>query len=72
MAGMVKPLVWLSFIDDIFFIWTHGHQNLNNFKKDFNNFKSNVKFTFEWDRNSINFLGLNVSLITMNYLQVSI
>ena len=28
--------------------------------KDFNNFKSNHKFTFECDRNSINFLDLKV------------
>ena len=30
--------------------------------KDFNNFKSNLKFTFECDRNPINFLNLNVKL----------
>ena len=30
--------------------------------KDFNNFKSNLKFTFECDRNSTNFLDLNVKL----------
>ena len=24
-----KPLVWLWFIDDIFFIWAHGEKNLN-------------------------------------------
>ena len=30
--------------------------------KDFNSSKSNLKFTFEYDRNSINFLGLNVKL----------
>ena len=30
--------------------------------KDFNNFKSNLKFTFECDRNSINFFDLNLKL----------
>ena len=49
----LKPLVWLRFIDDIFFKWTHGKENLKNFMKDFNNFKSNLKFTFECDRNSV-------------------
>ena len=58
----LKPQIWLRFIDDIFFIWTHGKENLKNFMKDFNNFKSNLKFTFECDRNSINFLGLNIKL----------
>ena len=58
----LKPLTWLRFIDDIFFIWTHGEENLKNFMEDFNNFKPNLKFTFECDRNSINFLDLNVKL----------
>ena len=56
-----KPLVLLRFINDIFFIWTNGGENLKNFMKDFNNFKSKLKFTFECDRNSINFLDLNMN-----------
>ena len=24
----LQPLVWLRYIDDIFFIWTHGGENL--------------------------------------------
>ena len=51
----LKLLVLLRFIDDIFFIWTHGKENLKNFMKDFNNFKSNLKFTLECNRNSLNF-----------------
>ena len=31
----LKPLVWLRFIDDIFFIWTHGKENLKHFMKHF-------------------------------------
>ena len=41
---------------------THGEKNLSSFMKEFNNFKSNLKFTFECHRNSINFLDLNVKL----------
>ena len=26
-----KPLVWMRFIDDIFFIWTHGEDKLKLF-----------------------------------------
>ena len=55
-----KPLVLLRFINDIFFIWTYGKENLQNFMEDLNNFKFNLKFTLECDRNSINFLDLNV------------
>ena len=43
----LKPLIWLRFIDDIFFIWTYGEENLKNFMEDFNNFKPNLKFTFQ-------------------------
>ena len=50
----LKALIWLRFIDDIFFI--------KNFMEDFNNFEPNLKFTFECDRNSINFLDLNIKL----------
>ena len=57
-----KSTVWLRYINDIFFVWIHGEENLYGFMKDFNNFKSNLKFTFECDRNSINFLNLNVKL----------
>ena len=46
-----KPLVLLRFINDIFFIWTYGKENLQNFMNDLNNF-----------RNSINFLDFNVKL----------
>ena len=41
-----KPLVWLKFIDNIFFIWAHGEENLKNFMKEFNNFKSNLKLVY--------------------------
>ena len=57
-----KLLVWLRYTDDMFFIRIHGEKNLIRFMKDFNNFKSNLKFTFEHHRNFIDFLELNVKL----------
>ena len=56
-----KGQVWLKYID-IFFIWTHYEENLYLFRKDLNNFTSTLKFIFEGDRNTINFLDLNVKL----------
>ena len=32
-----KLLVWFRYIDDVFFIWTHGKEKLEEFLKDFNN-----------------------------------
>ena len=33
-----KPLVWFRYIDDVFFIWTHGKETLSLFLEDLNNF----------------------------------
>ena len=27
----MKPLVWFRYIDDVFFIWTHGQEKLDSF-----------------------------------------
>ena len=54
-----KPLIWLRYIDDIVFIWTHGEQELERFLKDLNNFTP----TYETSKNCIPFLDLKVKLI---------
>ena len=56
-----KLLIWLRYIDVIFFIWTHGEQELERFLKDLNNFAPNLSFTHE--QNCIPFLDLKVKLI---------
>ena len=58
-----KLLIWLRYIDDIFFIWTHGEQELGRLLKDLNNFTANLSFTHEASKNCIPFLGLKVTLI---------
>ena len=40
-----QTFVWFRHIEDIFFIWTHGENNLKTFMSEFNNFDSNIKFT---------------------------
>ena len=46
------------YIDDIFFIWNHSEDKLNNFLENLNNFKSSLKFTYEISKYDINFLAL--------------
>ena len=58
-----KPLIWLRYIDDIFFIWTHGEQELERFLKDLNNFTLDLSFTHEASKNCIPFLDLKVKPI---------
>ena len=57
-----QTLVWFRYIEDIFFIWTHGENSLKNFMIELNNFNPNFKFTYEFSEASINFLDLNVKL----------
>ena len=56
------PLVWYRFIDDVFFIWTHGEQKLKSFLESLNTFHPNIKFTHESSKECISFLDLSVSL----------
>ena len=43
----VKPLVWLRYIDNIFFIWKENEEKLEEFLENLNNFHPNLKFTSE-------------------------
>ena len=43
----LQPFIWLRYIYDIFFIWTHGEEQLKLFLKDLNEFHPNLKFTYE-------------------------
>ena len=57
-----KPLVWFRYIDDVFFIWTHGKERLSLFLEDLNNFYSNIKFSHEVNKETIHFLDPNIGL----------
>ena len=72
----LKPLVWFRYIDDIFFIWPHGEENLRNFMTEFNLFSDDIKFTYECNKDTISFLDLKVissngKLITSHYSKPS-
>ena len=57
-----KPIVWLRYIDDIFFIWSHGRPALETFITHVNNFHHTIKFTSEISPSQIPFLDVMVSL----------
>lgn len=40
-------------VDDIFFKWTHGEEKLKTFMNNFNNYRSNLKFTYEYSKSEI-------------------
>ena len=51
-----KPTLWLKFIDDIFMIWGHGKQVLEDFKHLSNNIHPTIKFAFNNSETEIAFL----------------
>ena len=56
------PFLWLRYIDDILFIWTHGEKRVQTFLENLNKFHPNIKFTHESSKENISFLGYNVKL----------
>ena len=59
---LIKPWVWLRYIDDIFFVWTAGERQLQLFLERLNSFHPDLKFTHEMSKSSVNFLDLVVKL----------
>ena len=57
-----RPLVWFRYIDDIFFLWTHGEEKLKQFLGNLNNYDPNIKFTREYSKKEIPFLDLKVCI----------
>ena len=53
-----QPLIWLRFIDDIFFVWTHGLEELNAFTNEINLVHQSIKFTSEISHSEVHFLDL--------------
>ena len=49
-------------MEDVFFIWTYGEEELEEFLKDFNNYHPNINFTYEFNKESISILDLKVRL----------
>ena len=57
-----KPYLWFRYIDDIFMIWTHGEQKLDEYILYLNNLHSTIKFTSERSTSAIPFLDVNILL----------
>ena len=55
-----KPLVWFRYIDDIFLIWTHSEDELDDFFKFCNTYNPDIKFDPTPPGKSIPFLDVNV------------
>ena len=58
----LQPFLCRCYIGNMFFIWTHGTQELNSFLNKLNKFHPNLSFTYETSKETANFLDLNVNL----------
>ena len=56
------PELWKRYIDDIFVIWTHSDQELNEFIAYLNHCMPSIKFEAEISQETVNFLDVKVSL----------
>ena len=65
----LKPWVWLRYIDDIFIVWTHRENELNEFLERLNSFHPNPKFTSERSDQEINFLDVTVQLSNNKFVE---
>ena len=67
-----QPLIWLRFINNIFFIWPHGQEELTLFNNHLNNVHKTIKFTAECSTTSVNFLDTVVTLSENRTLKTSL
>ena len=58
----LKPTVWLRYIDDVFFIWDHGENSLNEWFNYLNAQHKTIKFTTEFSKKQINFLDTTIKI----------
>jgi len=66
-----KPLLWTRFIDDVFFLWTHGPAEFKRFFKFCNTFHVTIKFTSALSNLELPFLAVLV-YIKDGYLQTDL
>ena len=59
----VRPLLWLKYIDNVFFIWKEKEEELEEFLENLKNLHPGLKFTREKSKKSVNFLDVKVSFI---------
>ena len=59
----LQPLVWLRYIGDTFFVWTHNEKKLKKFMRELNSFHTNIKFSYEYSDKKVSFFDLQVDII---------
>ena len=56
----ISRLVWWRYINGIFMLWQHGEKELKRFLEILNPYHPTIKFTVNYSREKISFLGVEV------------
>jgi len=56
----IKPYLWFRYIDDIFMVWLGSESELRNFLNYINAAHETIKFTWNWSRERVNYLDVQV------------
>ena len=56
-----QPLIWLRFLDDIFFIWQYSEKELLDFIEYLNGAQPSIKFTYQHSTEKATFLDVEIS-----------
>jgi len=69
----LKPKFWIRYVDDVFLIWPHGLEELENFFDSANNLFPSIKFTKELETNNeLAFLDVLVKKTAENQLSFEV
>ena len=60
--GIIKPMLWLRYRDDIFDLWTQGVEKLLEFTNYINSLYHTIKFELVYSESSLNVLDLTLLL----------
>eukprot|EP00061_Rhincodon_typus_P007654 g29572.t1 len=55
-AQDLQPMLYIRYIDDIIFLWTHGEESLKQLHSDISKFHSTIRLTMDYSSESVSFL----------------
>eukprot|EP00061_Rhincodon_typus_P001053 g13581.t1 len=61
-ARDLLPMLYTRYIDDIFFLWTHGEESLKQLGSNINKFHPTIRLTLEYSSESVSFLDTCISI----------
>eukprot|EP00061_Rhincodon_typus_P005975 g26130.t1 len=61
-AQNLRPMLYTRYIDDIFFLWTHGKESLKQLHSHINKFHGTTRLTMDYSSESASFLDTHISI----------